>query len=325
METQQRGIVVQDHLERFVRYITGEKCLAPSTVQGYTSDVKRFLAFLREGGIDVVNARHEDITDYLQQFIRKPTAGFRMKISVRGFYRFLEQMGNIQRSPASFISVKALPRRLPDLFTLEEIETMINAGQGDDTLMAKRFRAMLSIQYAAGLRVSELVHLREAHVDFAESTVRVVGKGKRERCIPVNDRSLAALRIYMEARRLVWPSSPFVFLNRFGNPMSQEKFREQMKAVGERAGIKRRIYPHMIRHSFATHLLTNGADLRCIQELLGHSDMATTQIYTHISNPRLREVYRTTHPHAIKRATHGRGTRLNRTHSRPTGPGQRPA
>jgi integrase/recombinase XerD len=218
--------------------------------------------------------------------------------AVKMFYRFLVSDGKIQGNPARLLSAPKLPRRLPDVLSSEEVERLL-AQPDAPTGRGKRDRAMLELLYATGLRVSELVNLKMANINLEAGYVRTVGKGSKERMVPVGTKALEALKEYLTQGRASFMkkrTSSYLFLNPRGKPLTRQGFWKIIKRYGLAAGIRKKITPHSLRHSFASHLLEHGADLRSVQIMLGHSDISTTQIYTHVTRERLKQIHEKHHP-----------------------------
>lgn len=289
-------------IDRYLEHLLVERGLSRSTLSSYGSDLRRYAAFLAAGGISTVSA--EDTARLLQYLIHLRAEGLgprsraRHLVSLRAFYRFLLREGVLAADPTARLDSPRVPLRLPDALSRDEVERLLNA-PGDRRPADLRDAAMIELLYAAGLRVSELVSLRLQDIDLEAGFVRVVGKGSKERLVPIGSPARAKTRLYLERARgplLKGRVSPFLFVGRGGKPLSRQGFWKRLQAYARAAGIERRTTPHSLRHSFATHLLEGGADLRTVQILLGHADIATTQIYTHVSRERLKELHRRHHP-----------------------------
>jgi len=289
-------------VDRFLEHLLVEKGLAQATLAAYASDLRRYVDFLAARGRETFS--EEDTAVLLEYLIRLRAEGLgsrsraRHLVSLRSLYRFLLREGVLAADPAARVDPPRIPLRLPDTLSLAEVERLLNAPAGDRPA-GLRDAAMLELLYAAGLRVSELTALRLQDVDLASGFVRVLGKGAKERLVPIGSPAREKIRLYLEqarARLLKGRPSPFLFVGRAGKPLSRQGFWKRLQAYARAAGIERRTTPHSLRHSFATHLLEGGADLRTVQILLGHADIATTQIYTHVSRERLKELHRRHHP-----------------------------
>ncbi len=292
-------------LDRFIRHLALEKGLADNTLFAYQSDLQRYVQYLKDHRIK----KPESITPLLlQQFIGElydlglsESSLARNFSALRGFHRFLIREEITRTDPTELLETPRLKRKLPAVLSVEEVEKILE--QPDtDTLAGIRDRAMLETLYACGLRVSELLGLTVDAVLLNDQFVRVWGKGSRERFVPLGDEAARWLKIYLGRVRphlsLGVASRNILFLNLRGKPLSRMGFWKILQKYVRQARIQTEVHPHTFRHSFATHLLENGADLRAVQELLGHQDISTTQIYTHVTTQRLREVYQQHHPRA---------------------------
>lgn len=278
--------------------------MAPNTLKAYAQDLRRLEAFAARRQHRIAALTRQD----LEQFVRETMAGGRSASStarlvagVRGFYRFLRLSGVVAQNPAEDLAAPKALARLPHLLSGEQVEALL-AAPDVATTRGLRDRALVEVLYATGLRVSELVGLRVTDVRLDEGYVQCLGKGRKQRIVPLGDEARRWVGQYLlEARPVLsrGRQNPWVFLNAGGGQrLSRVGFWKVLKAYGRKAGLRGRLTPHMLRHSFATHLLERGADLRAIQTMLGHADLSTTQIYTHILEARLRQVYDQFHPRA---------------------------
>jgi integrase/recombinase XerD len=287
--------------ERWLDHLAAERGLAPHTLAAYGRDLALLQATL--GATPVEDARYEDLTSVLRRLRsegRSPRSVARWLVAVRGFYAWLVATGEIAESPAGRLDAPHLWSTLPKVLDGADVERLLAAPAGPDP-RARRDRAMLEVLYATGLRVSELVGLTLGDLHLDAGYVRCLGKGSKERVVPIGGEASAALRAYLgEARGALCGAkrSDVVFVGRGGKGLTRQGFWKLLKAHARRAGIRASVSPHVVRHSFATHLLENGADLRSVQALLGHADISTTQIYTHVNRHRLRKLYREFHPRA---------------------------
>jgi len=284
-------------------YARVEKGLASNSIASYRRDLLKFTTFLRHRSVALENATRDTIRDFLAELGKNGlTARSRARylVSVRGFFRFLLKDGRVRSDPAAEIDLPQIGHSLPRHLAEGEVDALL--AQPDSSAPAGlRDKAMLELLYATGLRVSELVNLRWEDFDPNLGVLRCLGKGSKERLIPVGKSALKAVEAYVRCGRpplLKNRATSFLFLNRRGGRLSRVGFWKILARYGRVAGITTPLTPHLVRHSFATHLLERGADLRSIQLLLGHSDISTTQIYTHVMKERLRQVYRTHHPRA---------------------------
>lgn len=286
-----------ENLEKFINYILIEKGLSKNTASAYGTDLKTYLNFLETKKINYENITHGEITDflwYLKTLNFKPSSIYRMIESIRQFYKFLIAENYIKADPTIYLSAPKMPIILPDMLTNEEVTKLLNSVSGSDKISIRN-RAMLELLYATGLRVSELVNLKFSNVNVDECFVKILGKGGKERLVPFGQKAQTYLKRYLRVRNDK-KNSEFVFLTKLNKPISRIEFWRQLKNISIKAGIIKKITPHTLRHSFATHLLTGGADIRFVQEMLGHSSISTTQIYTHISQERLKEQHKKYHP-----------------------------
>jgi integrase/recombinase XerD len=291
-------------IDAYLSYLTAERGLARRTVAAYAGDLAQLARFLDERGI----TRLDRVTlAYLQAFLgyladrgRSPRTRARCAAATRGFFGFLEHAGRLRANPATLLELRRVPTRLPDPLGPAEVRRLLGAA-GESGARTLRDRAMLELLYATGLRVSELVGLRIEGLDLEAGSVRVVGKGSRERVVPIGSIARTTLLDYLDHARpalLRGRQSPHVFVSAWGRRMTRQGFWKRLKAYVRSLGLPTRVGPHTLRHSFATHLLEGGADLRAVQAMLGHADISTTQVYTHVMPGRLRAVYRAHHPRA---------------------------
>jgi integrase/recombinase XerD len=290
-------------LNSFLSYIRVEKGLAANTVASYRRDLLEFVTFLSREHRQLGMIRREDIREYLKTLYQRgldARSVARHLVSLRNLFRFLLKEGKIPSDPTAEIDAPRIGRSLPKYLTADEVDALLK--QPDPASPAGlRDRALLELLYATGMRVSELVHLRWEDFEINLGVVRCRGKGSKERLIPVGKSALRAVEAYVERGRQSLAksgNSPFLFLNQRGGRLSRVGFWKLLRDYGGAAGIATPLTPHVLRHSFATHLLERGADLRSIQLMLGHSDISTTQIYTHVLKERLKQVYHEHHPRA---------------------------
>ena len=290
---------VRDYLD----YARVERGLAANSISNYKRDLIHFCRFLHGCGKSLAEAHRDDVRAFLAALYGRGLSArsvARHLISLRNFFRFLAKEARIHSDPTAEVDAPKLEQTLPRYLTIGEVDTLLK--QPDiSTPFGLRDKAMLELLYATGMRVSELVHLRWSDLDCGLGIVRCLGKGNKERLIPVGKSALRAVEAYLLGGRSAFGKNgqePFLFLNRRGGPLSRVGFWKILAGYGRRAGFSVPLTPHLVRHSFATHLLERGADLRSIQLMLGHSDISTTQIYTHVLTQRLKQVYQTHHPRA---------------------------
>ena len=290
-------------VDRYLVHLAAEKGASPHTVRAYSADLSRYFEWAERAGVDPLRLSHRQMRVYLaeldQAHYSRRTIARRLS-SLRSFFAFLLTEGLVSSDPSSVLLTPKLPARLPRLVPSEAIESLLGAPD-PDTSAGLRDQALLELLYATGARVSEVSGLTLGNLDLANSQVTVMGKGAKERLIPLHRAAVAKLRLYLaEGRpRLVRPQSPDrVFLSVRGLALSADAIRRVFKRYLRSAGVATTLSPHAMRHTFATHLLEGGADLRTVQELLGHVALSTTQIYTHLSRKRLQEVHKNAHPRA---------------------------
>lgn len=290
---------MQRHIEKFINYLKVEKNASDHTVKNYTVDLEVFKGFLGDKEIEAVD--HLDLRRFLAELRAKNYSKrtiARKLASLRSLFRFLYREGHIKKNPITAILTPKLDKKLPVFLDTVKIDKLMSAPDAKD-ISGLRDRALLETLYSCGIRVSELVGLDEGDIDFISGVIKVFGKGSKERVVPVGEPALAAIRKYMDERRKkkVKPSEA-VFLNKAGGRLTDRSVRRILDKYIRTCSIVEKVSPHSLRHSFATHMLDRGADLRSVQELLGHMNLSTTQIYTHVTMDRLKTVYDKAHPRA---------------------------
>ena len=290
-------MTTQDWIHRFLQYLRIEKGLSDNTLASYKHDLAMYTEHL--GKLGVLEAQQADVSGFLKFLYSrklKPRSAARAFAAVRGLHRFLILERAREDNPTANIDQPRWWKPLPNVLSLEEVDRLL-AAPDTSTPKGIRDRALLEVLYATGLRVSELIGLRLDGVDIAVGFVRCIGKGSKERIVPLGESAAAAIADYMRIRRVKKPTN-YLFLNHVGGKLSRMGFWKILRAYGLRGGIKKKLTPHVLRHSFATHLLERGADLRAVQTMLGHADISTTEIYTHVMRERLKEIYKSYHPRA---------------------------
>ncbi|WP_257347832.1 site-specific tyrosine recombinase XerD [Pseudalkalibacillus decolorationis] len=296
---------MKDEVQDFLHYLTVERGLSSNTLQSYERDLKQYTTHMikERNQKDLDDVRRNDIIQYLY-FLKDEgkasTTIARNIASIRSFHQFLLREKRTNQDPAVHIETPKTERKLPKVLSSTEVESLMEAPE-KNTPFGLRDRAMIELLYATGIRVSELIQLNLEDVHLTMGFVRCVGKGDKERIIPVGKMASNALSDYLDqgrGRLLKKKASQALFLNHHGNQLTRQGFWKILKKLASAAHINKELTPHTLRHSFATHLLENGADLRAVQELLGHVDISTTQIYTHVTKTRLKDVYSTYHPRA---------------------------
>jgi integrase/recombinase XerD len=290
-------------ISQFLDYIRVEKGLAANTLENYGRDLAGFSAYLERRRKPLDGLTRDDLRDYLASLYRRGLSArsvARHLVSLRNFFRFLVREKALRNDPTTELEAPRIGLSLPKYLTAGEVDALLAKPDGS-TPAGLRDRAMLELLYATGMRVSEIVHLRREDLEANLGVVRCRGKGNKERLIPVGKSALRAVETYVREGRPrlgKMAASPFLFLNQRGTGLSRVGFWKILGAYGRAAGIQTPLTPHLVRHSFATHLLERGADLRSIQLMLGHSDISTTQIYTHVMKERIKQVYQSHHPRA---------------------------
>jgi integrase/recombinase XerD len=293
-------------ISSFLTHVKVEKGLSSNTVSAYKRDLVKFDAFAHKRKLSLEAISRDDLVDFLAGLYRQKLESrtvARQLVTLRNFFRFAQIQELISVDPSINLESPKIRRTLPGYLRLEEIERLLE--QPDEkTPLGLRDRAMLEVLYSTGLRVSELISLRVSDVDAKVGCVRCIGKGDKERIVPIGRQALVMVEKYLRKARPPLcgksksASSPTLFVNRRGTALSRVGVWKILSAYGRRAGLRVAIKPHMLRHSFATHLLERGADLRSVQLMLGHADISTTQIYTHVVEERLKQIYKAHHPRA---------------------------
>ena len=287
-------------LDQFINHLRVEKGLADNTIESYSRDLIRFLHFLKSRNVSPLHVAQDHIMDYMSTLegALSVRSAARNLSAIKIFFRFLVSDGKIEGNPSRLLESPKLPQRLPGVLTQNEVEMLLSQPDVSNP-RGQRDKAMLELLYATGLRVSELVGLEVSNINLEAGYVRTVGKGSKERMVPMGEKALNALRDYLSDGRvglLRQRRSPKLFLNSRGQSLTRQGFWKIIKQYGVLAGINKKITPHLLRHSFASHLLEGGADLRAVQVMLGHADISTTQIYTHVTRERLKEIHEKYHP-----------------------------
>jgi len=296
------SLTPEEVLQVFLEFLSVEKGLSLNTIQSYAHDLVKLFQFLRKERISWMKADEEGLVRFIHHQSRaglSPRSMARLISSIKSFYNFLVLDGMIKKNPAVNLSSPKTWLALPKFLTVKEVESLL--GQPDEeNVRGIRDKAMLELLYATGLRVSELIALRTKNVNLEDGFLLCVGKGGKERIVPIGGSAAKAVRRYLEQGRdkFLKESSEYLFLSQRGNAFTRQGFWKLLKGYAKKAGLVQKISPHVLRHSFATHLLERGADLRSVQLMLGHSQITTTQVYTHVSRKRLRRVYDKFHPRA---------------------------
>ena len=291
---------MNNEINDYINYLKIERQLSPNTIDSYTRDLEDFYKFTGKSYKFVVK---DDFINYIAYLNKKISARSinRHIVSIKNYFKFLERNNLITNNPTVDISGLKMPKKMPRILSEEDINNLLDLPLED--AYDYRNKAMLELMYSSGLRVSELLSLEVNNIDFNMNLVRVYGKGSKERIVPIDDIATKYLFEYINIYRntlLKNKESDILFLNSRGSKLSRQGFFKILKEIAREKGIKKELSPHTIRHSFATHLLNNGADLRSIQTMLGHENIETTQIYTHVSNNYVKENYESAHPRSKK-------------------------
>ena len=291
-------------IRQFLESLSVEKGLSRNTLLGYGRDLRRYAAYLEKKKKITAPAKvtRREITDFLMHEKDRelePTSIARALVAVRMFHRFLAEEGKVTENVTDALESPKLWKKLPNYLSASEVERLLGAPNARKP-GGIRDQAVLELMYAAGLRASEVTALKVGSLDFQDGVVRVLGKGSKERIVPMGRKAQESLRRYIARARAGWlregKATDALFLTRLGRPMSRQAVWALLKDNAKKSGLGKKVYPHVLRHTFATHLLEGGADLRVVQELLGHADIVTTQIYTHIDKSRLKGIHKKFHP-----------------------------
>lgn len=285
--------MISDFMQQYLNYLQFERKLSKNTILSYENDLKLFYIFLNQQKKKDLSCIQKDIESYIKFIYKKnPRTRAHTLTVLKSYYQFLLEEEKISKNPCEELLSPSIPKKLPNYLTISEIDNLLNINL--NTPYDYRNKAMLELMYATGVRISELISLRMQDIDLTEDFIHVFGKGDKDRIIPINQTAHDFLSIYIEYYRpllLKNKDSEYLFINNRMQKISRQGFFKILKSLCIQKGITKEVSPHVLRHSFATHLLNNGADLRIIQELLGHKDISTTQIYTHISDEKKRHDY----------------------------------
>jgi integrase/recombinase XerD len=287
----------------FIHYLRVERGLSQNTMLAYRQDMQRFTQFLSERHIDLKDVTRTNVVEFLSELYKSgldSRSVARYQATLRNFYRFCVTEGVLTQDPVSTIESPKIRRGLPHFLSVKEVERLL-AQPDASTAIGLRDKAMIELLYSTGLRVSELCGLRVSDIEMKAGCLRCLGKGNKERLVPVGRKALEIIQRYLAESRPVLlrnGTAPFLFLHTRSGKMGRIQVWKLLRKYGDLAGLREPLSPHMLRHSFATHLLDGGADLRSVQMMLGHSDITTTQIYTHVVEERLKQIYKAHHPRA---------------------------
>lgn len=290
-----------DYLNSFRRYLSLERNLSRNTALSYCGDLKHFLDYCDKKKFDPLKVSVNILQDYLWDEKKKglkTSSLFRKTEAIKAFYKFLALENILKKNPLQSFKAPKLEKRLPKSLSIEETEKLLSH-EISDNYQNIRTIAVLELLYASGIRISELASIKIEDINLAQGWLRVFGKGSKERLVPLNENACEILKKYIELRELKFggrAAQSWVFLNKSGKKISRVQLWKDIKKFAAEAGIQKKVHPHLLRHSFATHLLQRGADLRSIGEMLGHASLNTTQIYTHLDNAQLKEMHKKFHP-----------------------------
>ncbi len=288
----------KDYIDRYIDYLRYDCKRSKNTCDNYRYDLLKYACFLNKKKVLITSVDETFLKDYFNYLYEEisPRSMARNMTAIRNFYKFLMLEKVVARNPSESLDLPKIRSSLPNVLSVQEVDLLLDIPLNN--LFDYRNKAMLELMYASGLRVGELITLTTRDIDFTNKYVRCFGKGSKERIIPVNDYALKYVKLYLERRNLFLKGKPtdILFLNNHGEAMTRQGFLFNMKNIAKEKGITKNITPHMLRHSFATHMLNNGADLRSIQLLLGHEDIVTTKIYTHVSQEKIIKDYYKYHP-----------------------------
>jgi integrase/recombinase XerD len=296
-------MALEADVRTFLSYLRVEKGLSDNTIQSYRRDMLKFVGFLDKQNLVTARIQRQDVVDFLAMLYKRrldSRSVARHLVTIRHFFRFSLLEGFIKEDPAATIESPKFRQSLPYFLSVEEVERLL-AQPDTSSAIGLRDKAIIELMYSTGIRVSELAGIRVGDLQLEAGCLRCIGKGNKERLVPVGKKALAVVEAYMKKSRpelLKDNASANLFLNQRGRPMDRVMIWKMMGRYGRKAALRKPLKPHTLRHSFATHLLDRGADLRSVQMMLGHSDISTTQIYTHVVEERLKQVYKAHHPRA---------------------------
>lgn len=304
---------MEEYILQFIDYIKVERRYSDQTVRAYARDLNEFNQYLRESGqAQLENLGYYDLRLYLAHLNEKELARTtiaRKLSSLRSFFKYAIIQGWLKSNPMDLIQYNVRKNRLPDFFYPSEMQEIFEAIEKLDSDQQPLFSALLELLYATGMRVSEISDLTLKQIDFSMALIRVIGKGQKERIVPVGDQALESVQNYIKGLRAqtleenkVDKDYPYIFISKRGKKLSPTIIRKILQTIMEETGLNMAIHPHKLRHTFATHMLNNGADMRSVQEMLGHEDLSSTQIYTHVTKDKLRETYMNVFPRAQRKS-----------------------
>lgn len=289
---------LKELIEEFLRYLIIDKGYSNNTIESYKRDLLCFLEFNKNTKVETID--NEKLKNYIKLLTEKGLNDKSISRNIsclKSFFKFLVIEKIINNNPTDGLFMPKTKKSIPNILTEDEILKLLDINITDN--FSYRNKAMLELMYATGIRVSELINLKLQDIDLIDDIIRIFGKGSKERIVPIGEFASEAIKDYLKVRNLMIKkqNSEYLFLNNHGDSMTRQGFFKVIKKIAKEKGIEKELHPHTLRHSFASHMLKYGADLRTIQELLGHSDISTTQIYTHITNEKLKQNYKEFHPH----------------------------
>lgn len=295
----------KDAIAEYRQYMIVEKGYSPKTIEGYIRDIKQFIDYMNQNFHidDMEDIKKDLVYQYLKELRThlKNSSADRHMVSLRQFYVFLVKENKVQKNIMSSFELAKKEKYLPEVLSIEEVNQLLSSVEMKDSISARN-RCMMEVLYASGLRVSEMCSLTLQNVNIQKGFVKCIGKGNKERIVPMNTQCCYYLKEYIEKFRpqLSEKTSQYLFINRKGQPLKRDDFYHLLQTIVQKSGLTKHVTPHTLRHTFATHLLENDADLRSIQKMLGHSDISTTTIYTHVSQSKTIEEYMKLHPRSQK-------------------------
>lgn len=292
--------MIDTYINEFIEYLIIDKKYSENTIKAYNNDLKKFKKYFINKNMNQID--ENSIRDYIKYLYKENNEAKTISHNIstlRSFYKFLLIEKKVLKNPMEYIELPKTKKSLPKTLSIDEIDKLLDINLTD--AFSYRNKAMLELMYSSGLRVSELINVRIHDIDTSNCIIRIMGKGSKERIVPLGDYAIRYIELYLKEYRekLVKKElNDYLFLNNHGGHLTRQGFFKILKEIAKEKNIKTEFSPHTLRHSFATHLLNGGADLRSIQEMLGHSDISTTQIYTHVSKEKIKENYNNYHPHA---------------------------
>ena len=288
--------------EDFKKYLTYERNYSENTVRAYINDIEEFFIYLNEVKVDLLKVKANDLNSFFGSLYNKNSKSTisRKLTTLRSFFAFIMKQGSISQNPAKLVPYPKKDKFLPSFLSVDEVFNLINSAKKDDVYTI-RDKTIIELLYSSGLRANEISNLLISDLDFSKSLLKVCGKGNKERIVPFGSKAEEVIKKYLSVREKLKPKTNNLIINSRGNQLSPRSVSRVVKKYALLSGLNKNISPHVLRHTFATHLLGGGADLRAIQEMLGHSSLSTTQRYTHTSIEKIMEIYDETHPRAQKR------------------------